>query len=425
MSRRTIRILIFFASALLIALVVTQIFWVKRAVVLEQTHFSNTVSTVLTNVVHTIQKHSGDSTMLPEPVTEIESNFFRARTQDTLHPYYLKSLLKSEFVNADIREDFRFNIYDCFNDSIVYHETIELNDDNEGDFNAEMPPVSWNEDDGHYFSVYFHNRTKSLWAKMDFWIYSSILVFFVILFFAFTLYIILKQKRLSEIKTDFINNMTHEFKTPLSTIDLSAGVLLKPNITENKERLKKYAEIIQTENKRLQQHVDKILQIAPEGGGNAAPELEKVDVHSLIKSSAETFQLNIKASSGKLTLNLNANKAVVKGDFDLLTGALNNLIENAVKYSYDKPEITISTSNHKKYIRIDVQDRGIGIPKSEINKVFEKFYRVPTGNVHNVKGFGIGLSFVKSVIEKHKGYIKLTAQPGAGSVFSVFLPVEA
>lgn len=425
MSRRTIRILIFFASALLFALVVTQIFWVKRAVILEQTHFNNTVSTVLTNVVHTIQKHSGDSTMLPQPVTQIESNFFRARTQDTLHPFYLKSLLKSEFANADIREDFRFNIYDCFNDSIVYHETIEFENNEENAFQTEMPPVSWDEDDGHYFSVYFYNRNKSLWAKMNFWIYSSVLVVFVILFFALTLYIILKQKRMSEVKTDFINNMTHEFKTPLSTIDLSAGVLLKPDISQNTERLKKYAEIIQTENKRLQSHVDKILQIAPDGKGNAVPERKKIDVHELILRIKESFQLNVEAAGGTLNLKLNADKNTVKGDYDLLSGALNNLVENAVKYCTDSPEISISTSNQNKFLQIDVKDKGIGIPKTETRKIFDKFYRVPTGNIHDVKGFGIGLSFVKSVVERHKGYIKLSSEAGKGSTFSVFLPIEA
>lgn len=425
MSRRTIRILIIFASALLIALVVTQIFWVKRAVVLEQTHFSNTVSSALTKVVQTIQKHSGDSTMLPEPVAQIEGNFFRARTQDTLHPYYLKSLLKSEFANSDIREDFRFNIYDCFNDSIVYHETIEFKDEQDRNYETEMPDVTWDEDDGHYFSVYFYNRNQSLWAKMNFWIYSSILVFFVILFFAFTLYIILKQKRMSEVKTDFINNMTHEFKTPLSTIDLSAGVLLKPDIAKNKVRLKKYAEIIQTENKRLQNHVDKILQIAPESGNGRTTENKEVDIHKLIKNTAETFDLNIKAANGSLTVELKAEQSMVRGDYELLSGAINNIVENAVKYCKDAPNIKITTSNSNKFIKIDIEDEGIGIPQRELTKVFDKFYRVPTGNIHNVKGFGIGLSYVKAVVHQHKGRVKLQSREGKGSDFSVFLPIEA
>lgn len=363
--------------------------------------------------------------MLPEPVAQIEGNFFRARTQDTLHPYYLKSLLKSEFANSDIREDFRFNIYDCFNDSIVYHETIEFKDEQDRNYETEMPDVTWDEDDGHYFSVYFYNRNQSLWAKMNFWIYSSILVFFVILFFAFTLYIILKQKRMSEVKTDFINNMTHEFKTPLSTIDLSAGVLLKPDIAKNKVRLKKYAEIIQTENKRLQNHVDKILQIAPESGNGRTTENKEVDIHKLIKNTAETFDLNIKAANGSLTVELKAEQSMVRGDYELLSGAINNIVENAVKYCKDAPNIKITTSNSNKFIKIDIEDEGIGIPQRELTKVFDKFYRVPTGNIHNVKGFGIGLSYVKAVVHQHKGRVKLQSREGKGSDFSVFLPIEA
>ncbi len=425
MSRRTIRILIFFATTLLLALVITQIFWVRRALVLEQNHFEGTVSSALTNVVHTIQKHAGDSTMLQEPVTQIDNNFFRVRTQDTLHPYYLKSLLKAEFMNTDIREDFKFNIYDCFNDTIVYHEVIEFSSDADQDLNIEMPAVSWDEDDGHYFSVYFHNRNKSLWAKMEFWIYSSILVFFVILFFALTLYIILKQKRMSEIKTDFINNMTHEFKTPLSTIDLSANVLLKSDITKHPERLLTYAKIIKTENERLQSHVSRILQLAPESGRVKACGNERIDLHNLLKRCSKAFQLNVSAAGGSLTLNLNARAYHVEGDEQLLYGAFNNIIDNAVKYSLEQPEVVITTENTRNEIHIRFSDSGIGIPKKEQRRIFDKFYRVPTGDVHDVKGFGIGLSFVASVLEKHKGRVEVTSEEGKGSTFSVILPAQA
>lgn len=421
MNRNTIRIIIIFACFLLISLIGTQVIWVKKAYDLEQKQFEQEVTHALKNVVSTIQNNEEDSIVIWNPIEQISSNFFVIRIHETPHPYFLKSLLQAEFQKSEINETFEFNIYDCFSDRVVFQQKIQKK--HEKNKKASIPNINWDEDEGHYFSVLFPNRNTSIWKKMNFWIFSSIIIMITSILFVYIISVILKQRRISEIKTDFINNMTHEFKTPISTISLSSKVLLKPNIIEQPERLKNYAQIIYNENKRLQNQVERILQIATIERENV--KLKKVDVnlHDVITKAVQTFELNVEAKKGKIETDLGAEKYHLMGDVVHLTNIICNLIDNAIKYCDKEPHILIITSNKNKRLRITVKDNGPGIPQEEQKHVFEKFYRVSTGNKHDVKGFGIGLSYVKVMIEKHKGSIKLNKNVKEGSEFVIDLPL--
>ena len=231
----------------------------------------------------------------------------------------------------------------------------------------------------------------------------------------------LKQKKLSIIKNDFISNMTHEFKTPISTISLASEMLADKSIIQSPEKQDRYITMIREENTRLSVLVESILQTSILDKGEFKLKLSEVDVHEIINNAINNTQLLI--GKGAVNTFLNANNFKLQADPVHLTNIVFNLIDNAIKYSKEIPEITISTTNTAEGIMIQVKDKGIGISKENQRKIFDKFFRVPKGNVHNVKGFGLGLSYVKTMIDAHKGTIKAESTPGKGSSFIVTIPV--
>ena len=249
------------------------------------------------------------------------------------------------------------------------------------------------------------------------------MIFIVLSFLAYTLNVILQQKKLSEIKTDFINNMTHELKTPISTISLSADVLLKDLTLKENERLQRYLNIIKTENTRLQSQVERVLQLAKLEQGKIQLNFEKLDLHELIRKCAETFQVPIQNNDGELKLNLEASNSYINGDLVHVTNMIYNLLDNANKYSNEDPYIEINTSIEGEYILVSISDKGKGLKKEDLKYIFEKFYRVNTGNIHDVKGFGLGLYYVHEMIRVHNGKIEVESKEGEGSVFKLFFPL--
>jgi two-component system phosphate regulon sensor histidine kinase PhoR len=257
---------------------------------------------------------------------------------------------------------------------------------------------------------------------MDFWVFSSLVILLVVIFFAYAMALILKQKRLSEVKTDFINNMTHELKTPISTIALSSEVLTSPNIQNDPERFHRYATIIKNENNRLKAQVDRVLQVATLSPDKLKLKEEELDLHDIIQKAVATFQITANEKNGHITAQLDARHAVIRGDRVHITNIIYNLLDNACKYTERSPVISISTQNENENILVKVADNGIGIPAGDLKNIFEKFYRVPTGNIHNVKGFGLGLYYVKTIVKAHHGKISVKSQIGSGTEFCVALP---
>jgi two-component system, OmpR family, phosphate regulon sensor histidine kinase PhoR len=257
---------------------------------------------------------------------------------------------------------------------------------------------------------------------MRFWVISSIVLIAVLIFFAYVINIILHQKRLSEIKNDFINNMTHELKTPISTISLASDVLMQKGIEENPERLHNYARIIKDENQRLQNQVERVLQIARLEKDELEMTKQQFDLHELIDLAVPTIEMNFGEKELKIKTKLDASNAMIWGDEMHITNVIFNLLDNAGKYGGDIPEIIIETRSSEKGIFITVSDKGLGIAKDQQKEIFEKFYRISTGNVHDVKGFGLGLHYVKTIVDAHNGKIKLNSKIAEGSQFELFFP---
>lgn len=260
---------------------------------------------------------------------------------------------------------------------------------------------------------------NTIWMPLAF---SGFFMLMVLAAFALALFIIFRQKQVSDLKTDFINNMTHELKTPIATISLASEMLKDVGISAKEENRKKYASVIFDENKRLASHVEKVLQIARIEKGQLNLNKSAEDIHDLIKATIKQFNIQIEDKEAKIIFNFNAINPKVEVDEMHMTNVFNNLIDNALKYNDKKPVITFSTLNRPKGIEIKVQDNGIGMSKEEQKRIFEKFYRVTRGNIHNNKGFGLGLSYVKSIIEEHEGSVKLESTAGLGTTFTIFLP---
>ena len=276
-----------------------------------------------------------------------------------------------------------------------------------------------------YLIFHFPGSMKYVLASMWVMLLSSSMFTFIILFgFAYTIQVIYRQKKLSDIKSDFINNMTHEFKTPIATISLAVDSIKDPRVINNKEKFDYFTRIIREENKRMNAQVENVLQMALIEKGELNLKKGEVNIHTIIQNAVELIALQVESKGGSINCKLDAEIPLLVGDPIHLSNVIFNLLDNANKYSPEKPEITIGTSNSKTGITVRVTDNGIGMTKEMQKKIFEKFYRVSTGNIHDIKGFGLGLSYVKAVIEQHKGLIRVESETGKGSTFEFYIPFE-
>ncbi len=262
-----------------------------------------------------------------------------------------------------------------------------------------------------------------MWHSLGWMIvFSALFTAIIIAAFFITVKTLLNQKKISEIKSDFINNMTHEFKTPLATISLAVDALRNEKVHSDKVKWQYFNNIIKEENKRMNKHVETILQAALMEKQEFKLNLAPLHVHELIKNVTNNFQLQLQDKNSKIEYLLNAGNDMIEADEVHFSNVISNLIDNAIKYSKENLIIKIITHSTEKYVVLQIQDNGIGMSKESVKRIFEKFYRAHTGNLHNVKGFGLGMSYVKSVIDEHKGKIKVESVLGKGSTFTIEIP---
>ncbi|MEM6344836.1 MAG: HAMP domain-containing sensor histidine kinase [Bacteroidota bacterium] len=276
-------------------------------------------------------------------------------------------------------------------------------------------------------NLYLQFPEQGLYIFQAIWVQALVSFLFsaiVVLAFWLSIRTILRQKRLSEMKNDFINNMTHELKTPIATISLATDALQNPRIQAETSSIDRYAGIIKEENQRMHRQVERVLQAARFSRKEVKLKPETVDIHQLIESAANSLRLQLQEREGKLELHLNADPSSVQGDPEHLSNVIFNLLDNANKYSQDQPLIEVRTRKQGQSLVIEVKDQGVGINKQDQQQIFNRFFRVSTGNLHDVKGFGLGLSYVKEIIEAHNGEVSVSSQIGKGSTFRVKLPYE-
>ena len=274
-------------------------------------------------------------------------------------------------------------------------------------------------------SVVFPARANYVFGQVM-WLLGGSLAFslFIVATFGLSLFFIIRQKKISEMKSDFLNNMTHEFKTPIATISLAADTISNPKVIKDEAKIIHFINMIKKENSRMNKKVETILQTASLDKKEIEFKFENISMHSIIDHVVETMEIQIQRKNGRITKTYDAANYFVDGDQEHLSNLVNNLLDNAVKYSIVNPEITIKTKNVGDGFVFSVEDNGIGMTKAVQGKIFERFYRQPSGNIHNVKGFGLGLHYVRTIVEAHKGTINVTSEPGKGSRFELFLPLN-
>ncbi len=335
----------------------------------------------------------------------------------------IDTLLRQEFANRGIRIEYEFGVFSPDRNKIV----LKKNENYPDQLLLKGFPFPLFSGSGiatrDFLLLYFPQQSKynlqSLWGMM---MVSLLLVLVIIAAFSYSVFTIIRQRKLSELKNDFINNMTHEFKTPISTISLACQALSDKDIPRSNEMYADYINIIGDENHRLGEMAEKILQTAILEKGNLHLRPEAIDMHMLIADAIHKIAIQIEIRDGVITQSFHAEHPLIKADKVHLSNVIFNLLDNANKYSPRKPQIMVSTADAENGIFISVTDKGMGISKANLKRIFEKLYRVPTGDVHNVKGFGLGLSYVKFIVEKHGGSISVESEPGKGSTFTLFLP---
>ncbi len=342
-----------------------------------------------------------------------------------LNPEALQLMISDALKNENIDSRFDFALFNAFTSQfVVKPQSTPLDQMLNSEF---VFLLKYNEkiSSPHYLIIQFPTVRGIVFKRM------SNIIILIVVFFAITftvafvaLYSLYRQKKTTEVTNDFINNVTHEFKTPIATISLACEVLADPTMLEDKDIRASYVEIINDENNRLKDMVTTVLETAQLRKGQIKMNVELIDMHELIQKVTDSFALLVNSSNGTLTVALNADKSQLFGDRTHLTNALTNLIENGIKYSNESPEILVYTLSDEKNFIVSVTDKGIGIPQTAIGKIFDNFYRVPHGNIHNVKGYGLGLGYVKKIVQLHHGRIEVKSEEGKGSTFTIYLPLK-
>jgi two-component system, OmpR family, phosphate regulon sensor histidine kinase PhoR len=414
------RVVILGAIAILLVLS-TQTYLVTRTWNLNKQNFEQSVTIALQNVAKQLS-NINQSALPPDFIKPLSSNSYAVNINDKITATNLDYYLRRNFEENSINEDWDYAIYDCHDEKYVYGKYVPFgaSADSLGVNRDGFPKLA---DANYYFTVRFPKRSSNLLGNMGVMIGFSIISLMTVFFFIYSMLIILRQKRLSELQKDFINNMTHEFKTPISTIKVAADVFASHPFIQGDSRLSKYAQIMREQNNRLNTQVEKVLQLTRIDKNTLDLNKEVINLHELLDTVLPSIQVKVEGLNGALEQRLRAKQPYVKADSLHLTNIIHNLLDNAIKYCKDgKPEILVITEDTEKNIRLMISDRGIGIDKEHHKKIFQRFYRVPTGNIHNVKGFGLGLFYVRNIVQAHGWTIDIASETDKGTSIIIDIP---
>lgn len=446
MTKQTIWLIIVSMGIALMGSILLQMYWIRKTLREQENQFDREVNQALVSVMDEIEKRDNKRIEDFVPMGEAEgqkliTEFLKKGIIDRIGGrqgfLVIDSLLKRAVHKLGARQEYHYGIYSDRDSGFVVVDNI---------FTVTSLKASLSRTGiktGLYYTpytisifdkssngagrlfLYLPNRNKIIWKKLIPAATGSLVFTSLILAcFAYTIYIIQRQKKISDMKNDFINNMTHEFKTPIATISLATDSINNPAIISNQEKVQRFTRIIKQENSRMLGQVEKVLQLAQLEKKDLQLKFSEINIHQLLQEISEHVNLQIKGKKGDLSLNLEAKNPVIEGDLTHISNILYNLLDNANKYSPDSPDIKVTTRNVQQGVEISIEDKGIGISRENQKYIFEKFYRVSTGNLHDVKGFGLGLSYVKVMVDAHQGQIQVKSSLGKGSNFILYFPFK-
>jgi two-component system phosphate regulon sensor histidine kinase PhoR len=423
MQKSRITIIILAVSIALIGLTITQTSWVWNAVKLVQEQHDHRVDMALEEVIDGLVNASDaeyNSSMNPFYAEDRPKiTFF-----EVIDTSLLASLLIQYIDYHKLDRDFEYAIVKTSNDSVIYSSADVIPKSLKKNCHKACLSCLWKEEYFH-LEVYFPSQQKAVLVEMSVWlIFTAIFILIIVFSFMYIVNTIIKQKKLSQIKNDFINNMTHEFKTPIATISLASEVLLHADADASPERINKYSRIIYDENIRMRGQVDRVLQVARLDRDEFSLTKTEFDLHQLVKKTVKNLCFEKCEEQTTLNYQLHAEKHLLNADEMHIKNVVTNLVDNAIKYSVNGTTLNIETVNRQDGIVLSIEDNGIGMSKEELKHIFDKFYRIPTGNIHNVKGFGLGLYYVKNMVNAHGGEIHVRSEINKGSRFDIYLPLD-
>ena len=418
MRSHTIRLVIFISTLIIAALVVFQLGWLKKVYYYEQKQFDHGIAKALRGFYEDIHQPVNPKYNLNQLVISVNSETFIARLEQPVKKDSLLFYIQDELEGEDIFTDCYVGLYNAARQEYIFKSLLASATDTQTQTDTLPTPV-FNYD---HLTLHFPHRKQYILSLMNFWIISSLLLLIVLILFGGGLYYFYRQRFLNEIQKDFVNNFTHEFKTPVAVLNLAAEVLEQPDIAKKPERLSRYAAIVKYQGKHLQDQIERLLRQAYSESNQLQLHRENVQLHQLVKESVNNLQPMIEEKQATITFRFEALRDELKADHGYLVIVVTNLIENALKYSTD-PKVILQTYNENGHLVLSVKDNGKGIPKKYFHKIFRKFYRVPNGEQIAARGFGLGLSFAKKIVDAHHGRINVESIPGIGSNFIIKLPL--
>lgn len=426
MQQHIINRVIFLGVVAVLGIVGMQTYWIAMTWDLNNTEFRDKARHALYVVAGKLAADNDSDLPSRDIVRQRSSNYYIVNIESEIDALRLEVLMQQELVRLGLDVPFEYAIFDCANDEMAYgarcEPTTEHQPEEPTELTSYLPP---DENLLYYFGVKFPERTGYIWEKMQLvFIFTAILLLTVV-FFVYSMVVILKQRRLASMQKDFIDNMTHEFKTPLSTIRIAAGVFQRDEYIAADSRLSRYATLIHEQYERLNNQVEKVLQISRIEKGSFEIKKESIDLHELIPSLLSGISVRAEERGGLVEDRLPEIPLPVSADPVHLSNILHNLLDNAVKYGGDKPRITIGGRCKGNQLHLYVADDGPGITSEHQERLFEKFYRVPTGDVHDVKGFGLGLFYVHQICRAHGWPLRVESKPGQGTTFHLKLNLLA
>ena len=418
---KTLRLVILTSTVLITIIVAIQLVWLQKVYLYEEKQFNINVSKSIKSLYDDMQLVGDVKDNVQKVIENVSPDVYLLRIDCSPNLDQLWVNLKAELTDFDVYTDCRAAVYEPTKKKYTSEQYIDLPDSYFPSKNETELPVY--ERDYPYIALYFPHRGQYIINQMIFWISSSGLLLLVLIGFGFSIFYLYRQKFFNETQRDFVNNFTHEFKTPLAVIKIAADVLQQQNIIEKPDKLKNYAGIIHEQTAHLQSQVQRLLEIAYTDRSSLPLEKEKFDINLLIAGSINDLQPLIEQRYAVIKTNFAIENLIINADKSYLRLCLINLIENAIKYS-TTPVIEISTRVDATTLFIAVKDNGIGIAAEHQKKIFERFYRITDGELHISKGFGLGLNFVKKVIDTHHGKIEVLSELGSGSTFTIKLSLK-
>ena len=422
----------------LLGLIFFQVLWLKSSLESQQQKFDEHLITATFRVSEKLVEEKGNLMPLKKrnsflPSEKLQFELFAPTIAQKFTRDEIKQIIRKVFDKQDLKNvpfEFSISSNSLVVDELASENFYRMQPDTINNIQKviilESPSGSNSEgiSQEEALTILIPHAKNLIWKGMTWFIVGAVLFTLIIMCaFFLTVRALLKQKKVSEIKSDFINNMTHEFKTPLATISLAVDALKNDKVSGNKEKMDYFTAIIKEENKRMNKQVETILQAALLDKQEVQLNLKKLHAHEMINSALNNIHLQVEEKQGQLETNLANGNDVVMADEVHFTNLINNLLDNAVKYSKENLKIMLSTQITGKEFRLKIEDNGIGMNKETLNRIFEKFYRAHTGNLHNVKGFGLGLSYVKTMVDAHNGHIKAESTPGKGTTFYLNFPL--